>query len=108
LDAGDALLLFPEGARSRDGALQPLLPAVARYCEHPGTWLVPMGLEGTELLMGFGESRLKPTRVVLRVGAAVRAEEFCARYEGNRARVVEALGHMIAEVLSPGYRGVYA
>src|SRR5262245_32607332 len=38
LDAGDALLLFPEGARTRSGRLQPLLPAVARYCERPGTW----------------------------------------------------------------------
>jgi 1-acyl-sn-glycerol-3-phosphate acyltransferase len=108
LDAGDALLLFPEGSRSRDGALQALLPAVARYCERPGTWLVPMGIEGTERLMGFGESKLQPTRVVLRVGAGVRAEELCARHDGNRGRVAEALGRMIAGLLPENYRGVYA
>jgi 1-acyl-sn-glycerol-3-phosphate acyltransferase len=107
LDAGDALLLFPEGARSRDGTLLALLPAVARYCERPGTWLVPLGIEGTERLMGFGERQLRPARVVLRVGAGVRAEELCARCEGNRGRVAEALGQMIAGVLSAGYRGVY-
>lgn len=108
LDAGDALLLFPEGARSRDGALSPLLPAVARYCERPGTWLVPLGLEGTEQFMGLGENSLRPASVVLRVGAGIRAEELSARHEGNRTRMVEALGQMIAGVLSPGYRGVYA
>lgn len=108
LDAGDALLLFPEGARSRDGTLQPLLPAVARYCERPGTWLVPIGIEGTERLMGLAESTLQPARVVLRVGAGLRAEELCARHDGNRTRVVRALGGMIAELLPAEYRGAYA
>ena len=48
LALGEALLVFAEGARSRSGGLQPLLPGVARYLEPADVWVVPMGLTGTE------------------------------------------------------------
>ena len=42
LAVGDALVLFGEGTRSRDGRMQRLLPAVARYLEGPGVWILPV------------------------------------------------------------------
>ena len=108
LDAGDALLLFPEGTRSRDVALQPLLPAVARYCERPDTWVVPMGVTGTERLFGFGDTRVQSTRVTVKIGPPLPAAELRDRCRNNRAKIAETLGQMIAACLPAEYRGAYA
>ena len=108
LDAGDALLLFAEGTRSRDGTLQPLLPAVARYCDRPDVWLVPVGITGSDRVLGFGESQLQTTRVTVRIGPPLQAAELSARCDGNRPRIAEALGQQIAQCLPPAHRGVYA
>ena len=43
---GEALLVFPEGTRSRTGQMQRLLPGAARYFEMPDTWVLPMALVG--------------------------------------------------------------
>ena len=43
LRAGDALLLFAEGSRSRTGGMQEMLAGVARYLEVPGTTVLPGG-----------------------------------------------------------------
>src|SRR5207247_7290828 len=48
LAAGDALLLFGEGTRSRTAAMQPMLAGVARYLSRPGTWVLPAALTGPE------------------------------------------------------------
>ena len=56
LGAGDALLLFGEGTRSRTGAMQPMLPGVARYLDVPGTWALPVGLTGPEALFPVDEA----------------------------------------------------
>jgi 1-acyl-sn-glycerol-3-phosphate acyltransferase len=108
LSAGDALLLFGEGTRSRDGALQPLLPAVARYCERPDTVLVPFGIVGTETFLGFGDVRPQTTHAVLRVGAPVLASELATSCRGKRGEIVERIGRMIAATLPHEYRGAYA
>jgi 1-acyl-sn-glycerol-3-phosphate acyltransferase len=108
LSAGDALLLFGEGSRSRDATLQPLLPAVARYCDRPDLWLVPCGIVGTEKFLGFADVRPQTTQAVLRIGTPVLATDLVARCQGNRSELVQALGNSIAQSLPAAYRGVYA
>src|SRR3954453_11349470 len=48
LAAGDALLLFAEGTRSRTASMQPMLAAAAPYLDAPGSWILPVGLTGPE------------------------------------------------------------
>ena len=44
LRLGEALLVFPEGSRSRSGQMQPLLPGVARYLKGKAAWVLPIGI----------------------------------------------------------------
>lgn len=107
LDAGDALLIFGEGTRSRTGALQPMLPGVARYLERPQTWVLPIGLIGTESLFPVGDATIHPARLTLTVGAPISARALSDATRGERRLLMDAVGVAIAELLPESYRGVY-
>jgi 1-acyl-sn-glycerol-3-phosphate acyltransferase len=108
LAAGDALLLFGEGTRSRTASMQPILPGVARYFERPGTLVLPIGLTGPEALFPVDAATVHPTRIVVRVGAPFAAVSLLGHARGNRRVAVDAIGLAVAELLPPSYRGVYA
>jgi 1-acyl-sn-glycerol-3-phosphate acyltransferase len=107
LTAGDALLIFGEGTRSRSGAMQPMLAGVARYVDEAGTTILPIGLTGSEKLFPIGEAAIRPARVSMRIGPPIDAADLLARARGDRRVVVEAIGRAIAALLPPAYRGVY-
>jgi 1-acyl-sn-glycerol-3-phosphate acyltransferase len=107
LAAGDALLLFAEGTRSRTGAMQPMLAGAARYLEAPGTWILPVGLAGSEALFPIGHATVQPARASVHIGRPIPADDLFASAGGDRRVVMDAVGLAVAEVLPPGYRGVY-
>jgi 1-acyl-sn-glycerol-3-phosphate acyltransferase len=107
LREGDALLLFGEGTRSRSGQMQLMLAGVARYLNVPGTWVLPVGLAGSETLLPVEGSALRPTRVVLQVGRPIRANALVGGAEGDRRVIMDAIGLAVAESVPPEYRGVY-
>lgn len=103
---GDHLLVFPDGSRSRTGAMQPCLAAVARYLEHPDAVLIPFGLTGCEKLVPLDEDHVYPSLVRARIGVPVPAATLLAR-AGRRARAMHAVGYLIADALPEAYRGCY-
>jgi 1-acyl-sn-glycerol-3-phosphate acyltransferase len=105
---GDALLLFGEGTRSRTGAMQPMLPAVARYLDVPGTWVLPAGLTGPEALFPLEGSTLRPARLVLHLGRPFRASVLIESAADDRRLMMDAIGLAISELLPAEYRGVYS
>jgi 1-acyl-sn-glycerol-3-phosphate acyltransferase len=107
LRAGDALVLFGEGTRSRTGEMRSMLAGTARYLEVPGTWVLPAGLTGSEALFPVEVSKLRPARVVLQLGRPIRADALMARANGDRRLVMDAIGLAVAEALPPEYRGSY-
>jgi 1-acyl-sn-glycerol-3-phosphate acyltransferase len=107
-EAGDALLVFVEGRRSRSGAMQRALPAVARYWDHPGSVLLPVAITGSERLVPVADDRLHSSPVTIRIGKGAPAARLEARASGNRRLMVDAVGCAIARLLPLEYRGEYA
>ncbi len=107
LQLGDALLLFAEGSRSRTAEMQPLLAAASRYLDRPGTWMLPVGITGTEMMFPVGEERLHPFPIVARVGTPIPADTLRGHAGGSRRVMMDAIGIAIAALLPPAYRGAY-
>jgi 1-acyl-sn-glycerol-3-phosphate acyltransferase len=107
LGAGDAVLLFGDGSRCRTGAMQRLLPAVARYLHDDG-WVLPVGLTGTENLFPVADPRLHRVRVTARVGRPFSATALVRAAGGDRGAIVDAIGLAVAALLPDAYRGRYA
>ena len=105
LASGDALLLFGEGTRSRSGELQPMLSGVARYLEGPDAWMLPIGLAGSEDIFPVDGSRIRPGRVVMRIGEPVRAATLRAQSAGDRREMMDVVGARIATLLPAAYCG---
>ena len=108
LAAGDALVLFAEGTRSRTAQMQRSLPAVARYIEAaPHAWVLPVAITGTEALFPVGDSTVRPTTVTLHIGTPMSAHSLMTACSGYRQAMVDLIGLRIAELLPTAYRGVY-
>ena len=78
LDAGDSLILFPEGTRSDDddgelGQFKPGLWHLAR--KHPQVQLVPVQLENLSRILPKGEVILVPLLAAVTFGQPIRPEE---------------------------------
>ncbi len=108
LRQGDALLIFPEGTRSRSGGMQPLLPGATRYLEGFDGWLLPLGITGTENLFPIDENALEPVPIALHFGQPFRASDLRRQAGGSRRESIDRIGAAIAALLPSPYRGAYA
>lgn len=107
LRQNDALLVFAEGTRSRTNGLQPMLPAVTRYLDGPDTWILPVGIIGTEALFPVGDDTLHPVRCVTRLGRPIAAARLLELADGDRRLMMDSVGLAIAAQLPADYQGAY-
>jgi 1-acyl-sn-glycerol-3-phosphate acyltransferase len=112
LDEGRILVIFPEGTRSRTGALQAAKEGATVLAVRSGAPIVPIAIVGSQRFWGKGKrvprfgSRVtirvgKPFTLTMEKGAGVNRREAMA------ASTTELMRH-IAEMLPPEQRGVYA
>jgi 1-acyl-sn-glycerol-3-phosphate acyltransferase len=100
LAAGEALLVFPEGTRSRSGRLQPFRPAAARYLVGPANlWLVPIGLVGTDALFPIDSAAINPAGIEMCVGAPIRVADLHQHIGRNRRGLMETVRELVADLL---------
>ena len=70
LERGDAVLMFPEGTRTRPGALGKPKRGVGRLALETGATVVPVAMIGTEAIRkGW---RIRPHKIRVRIGAPLR------------------------------------
>jgi 1-acyl-sn-glycerol-3-phosphate acyltransferase len=113
LDQGVALGIYPEGGRSRTGALVPAQPGAGLLALISRAPVLPAAISGTEFYPVNGEfppRRLKdaPRGVTVRFGHPFHVPE---RVDGKRVTPEEATQLMmlrIADLLPEQYRGVYS
>jgi 1-acyl-sn-glycerol-3-phosphate acyltransferase len=108
LAQGGALLVFAEGRRSRTGGMQPMLAGATRYFDGPETWVLPVGITGTEKMFPVGVDRLYAVPIEVRVGAPIEARALREQTDGDRRQMIDRVGAAVAALLPPSYQGVYA
>jgi 1-acyl-sn-glycerol-3-phosphate acyltransferase len=95
LREGYALLLYPEGTRSKDGTIGPFRGGIGRLiAEFPGTPVVPVFVEGTRRVMPKGVVIPRPFKVAVHFGAPMQIKahpKFRATWQSAADEVREAV-----------------
>lgn len=92
LEAGEVVGLFPEGTRSRDGAVAPFRSGIEFLVRRTGAVVVPVGIDGAGRAYPRGAWLPRPLRIVVRFGAPWPADRVLA--PGG----LEALRRQVAEL----------
>lgn len=102
LKSGNPLGFFPEGTRSRDGALHRGHPGVAFLARRSGAPILPLGLLRTR------EARALRSDIVVRVGTPFRFDDLGLPSSASDQEIADAIMHRIAALLPAEQRGYYA
>lgn len=86
LDAGEPLVMFPEGTRQSGSVLQPLFEGPAYVALKRGVPIVPVGIGGSEKVMRKGSKMIWPRKCHLTIGAPIMVEQS-ATSRVDRARM---------------------
>ena len=73
LEAGEPLVLFPEGTRQSGPVVQPLFDGAAYVAVKAGVPIIPVGIGGSERVMPKGSRMLYPRKCVIIVGEPIVA-----------------------------------
>ncbi|MCB9887744.1 MAG: 1-acyl-sn-glycerol-3-phosphate acyltransferase [Planctomycetes bacterium] len=92
LRAGDAVGVFPEGTRSRDGAVADFRSGIEFLARRGKATVVPVGIDGASRALPKGALLPRPRRIVVRYGAPWTAEQVLA--DGG----LQALRRCVAEL----------
>jgi 1-acyl-sn-glycerol-3-phosphate acyltransferase len=101
LRAGEPAIIFPEGARTLDGSLQPAQPGIGLIIAKTLAPVVPMRVFGAFEAMPRNGSRINMTKITVKVGRPITfsAAEFNGSAEDGRVlyqRVSERVMSAIA------------
>ncbi len=86
---GDAVLVFPEGARTQDGAMQPLQPGFITLIRRGKAALAPVGLSGAFEAMPRGVLFPRPKKVAIVYGESVPHEQLAGLTDEELLELVE-------------------
>jgi 1-acyl-sn-glycerol-3-phosphate acyltransferase len=107
LQSGQALVMFPEGQRSKTGSMQPAQAGAALIAYHNNCTLLPAGISGTESIRGLRWILRRP-RVKLKIGSPFKlADSGRSLSREQLAQYTEDIAKRIADQLPEKYRGKF-
>jgi 1-acyl-sn-glycerol-3-phosphate acyltransferase len=74
LEAGEALMIFPEGGRSRDGSVQPFKPGAFRLAVALGVPILPVTIDGATRAWPPGQILPRPGAIRITYHALIRRD----------------------------------
>ncbi|MBU6476831.1 MAG: 1-acyl-sn-glycerol-3-phosphate acyltransferase [Xanthomonadaceae bacterium] len=69
--AGESLCAFPEGTRSRNGAVRPFKGGAFQVALQAGAAVVPIAIEGSGAVLPVSGFRVRPGAITLRIGEPI-------------------------------------
>ncbi len=97
LKENEAVLVFPEGSRTYDGRIQPMLPGFCLLARRSGATLVPVGIDGAFQALPRGAALPRLAEVSLVFGPPITP----ARYDALSDAELTAL---VAEEITAAFR----
>jgi 1-acyl-sn-glycerol-3-phosphate acyltransferase len=94
LRENEAVLIFPEGTRTFDGSLNPLLPGFCALARRSEATIVPVAIEGGFQALPRGSFFPQPHRITVIVCPAIRSREYQAMSD---AELVELTTRRISD-----------
>lgn len=94
--AGKSVLIFPEGTRSSDGRLQEFKAGAILLAIKAGVPIVPVGFNGSYLVLPKGKILANSGEIVLRIGTPIATQGFKAR---DKQQLAIALHQAVADLL---------
>jgi 1-acyl-sn-glycerol-3-phosphate acyltransferase len=102
LDAGEVLILFPEGERRDGPVVADLHEGVAFLAARTGATVVPVGIGGSASVMPKGNKVPRPRHIHLEVGETIAPPERSGSGRVPRSRI-----HTLTEELTSSLQGLY-
>jgi 1-acyl-sn-glycerol-3-phosphate acyltransferase len=102
LDAGEVLILFPEGERRTGPVVEGLHEGVAFLAARTGATVVPVGIGGSASVMPKGKRIPRPRHIHLVVGDPIAAPE-----RTRSGRVPRSQIHALTEALTASIQELY-
>ncbi len=102
LDAGEVLILFPEGERRTGPVVEDLHEGVAFLAARTGATVIPVGIGGSASVMPKGSKFPRPRHIHLEVGTAIPAPERSGGGRIPRSRI-----HLLTEELTAALQVLY-
>ena len=109
LAAGNNLLVFPEGTRSRDGEMGRFKRTAAALCLRSQVDVLPMHLRGTYEALPKGKTLLRARRLGVRIGPVLRSEQLAEetlgrgmKFNAATLRVTERIQQAVTELREGG------
>jgi 1-acyl-sn-glycerol-3-phosphate acyltransferase len=76
LRENEAVLVFPEGTRTHDGALEPLMPGFCAIARRSGATIVPVTIDGAFAALPRGSAFPRPARITVVVCSPITPQQF--------------------------------